>query len=92
MLAEVARGVEELLGHDRGRSRASASATRSPLSSAPPRSKYSRIVGTSSTRDLVAVEHADAPAANAGFGVLNGHKLHVLSSVLSADAQAPRRA
>src|SRR6188472_3606174 len=31
------------------RSRVSASGTRSPVSSAPPRSKYSRIVGTSST-------------------------------------------
>ena len=47
-----------------------------PLSSAPPRSKYSRIVGTSSSGDLVA---DDMPDGHPGVGVLKGHKLHVLS-------------
>ena len=65
VLAEVAGGVEELLRDDRRAGAcASASATRSPVSSAPPRSNHARIVGTSSTTISSPSTVADPPSSN----------------------------
>ena len=63
------------------RSRTSASGARSAVSSAPPRSKYSRIVGDVEAHDLLAVDAPD-------LAVVVGDELHAHPADLSCATSA----
>ncbi len=89
VLAEVAGGVEELLGDDR-RAQANvgecdALAGCRAVADSTPRSNSARMSGTSSSVDLVAVEHAGARGA---LGRLEGDELHVATPQMSAATSA----
>ena len=88
VLAEVAGGVEELRGHDRraqprlGERHAAAALVGAAALEVLAHRRHGE------QRDLVAV---DVPDGDAGVGVLERHKLHVVSPSSSADAQGRAR-